>query len=223
MAFRAPFLPDLEERRKPDNVRSASISLAGGRTGTFTTMDVRSQTAALKIMAKMFWEDSTNPLVKNAATAIVTDCAARDDVCELEAIFNAVKYGTPRVAGLKHGLKYMSDPRSRDYYVSPARLLQLGADGQTIAGDCDDHAMLCAALAASLGFRAGVRAWRQPGAKDFSHVYAVAILPKDGTDDEDSEPYGLDTSADVGDSKPGWDPPGDDDQVIMAMPEEEDD
>ena len=54
-------------------------------------------------------------------------------------------------------------------------------------------------LAMTLYFSAVHYNLMQPGEKDFAHVYAVAILPKDGTDDEDSEPYGLDTSADVGD------------------------
>ena len=75
-----------------------------------------------------------------------------------------------------------------------------------------------APLAGSLGFCVGLRAWGPDGTSHFEHVYAVVLLPADGDKDTAELPargappeddvYGLDTSADVGDSHPGWKPPG---------------
>lgn len=196
---------------------TSNVALGNGQVGRFTTTSVKTQEEALVAMATLALEDTANPIVRNAAIAIVADCEARNDECELAAIFNAVKYGTDKVKGLARGVKYVSDPRHRDYYVSAARMLQLCATG-VCGGDCDDQAVLCAALAGSLGFRVGLRAWGEKGSKSYSHVYAVAALPKD---EDGDEVYGLDTSADVGDSHPGWEPPAG--RVMTAWLEEEDD
>jgi hypothetical protein len=204
----------------PSAAVSSNIPLAGGKTGHFTVTSVKTQEDALLAMAEMTLEDTANPIVRNAAIAIVEECEARHDECELAAIFEAVKHGTDKVKGLSRGLKYVSDPRHRDFYVAPHRLLQLCASG-SCGGDCDDHAMLCAALAGALGFRVGLRAWGEKKERGYSHVYAVALLPKDGEAGEKSKVFGLDTSADVGDSTPGWEPP--EGRVLTAWLEEEDD
>ncbi len=162
-------------------------------------LEVADQKAALRELAKLVEKSTVDPLVRNAALVITGDCDARDDECEVHAVFNAVKTGDDRIKGLEKGLRYMSDPRWADFFSSPARTLhQLGAGIN--GGDCDDHAALLAALLGSLGFITGLRAWGKTK-DEFTHVYAVVAMPKLSP----TELIALDTT--VEESEPGWEPP----------------
>lgn len=189
---------------------------AGSDTGTWTTLDVADQEKALEVLAQLVEEDSTDPEIRQAAIKLANGCESRDDICELTAIFNAVKSGSKKVSWLRNGLKYMSDPIAADWFTAPSRLMKMCKDG-ACAEDCDGHAMLTAALAASLGFRVGLRAYAKPGRPkgNYEHIYSVAMLPKNG--DGDGQVFALDTSADVGDSHAGWEPPRG--QVLTAWME----
>jgi hypothetical protein len=143
----------------------------------FAKADVPSQRDALKALAEQTLKSVEDPVVRRTALQIVQGCPSRDDLCELQAIFDAVKYGDPRVDVLRGGFKYVADPRSRDTFVSPRRNLDWCQNFGACGGDCDDHAALVAALAGAVGFKTGLRAWGPPG-KAFAHVYAVAMIPK---------------------------------------------
>lgn len=205
----------------PHAQQPRSVPLGYG-SGKFYALDVASQEDALIQLAAITAEDTADPTVRKVALAAAHGCASRDDICELTAIFNLLRYGPDKIKnldvdarrilkqlmpGLRNGLKYMSDPRYRDFYTGPARLLAECADG-VCAEDCDSHAMLGVALAGSLGYVAGLRAWGPKGSDSYEHVYAVAMIPKEGDlDGKDQEVFGLDTSADVGEPYPGWEPP----------------
>ncbi len=163
-------------------------------------LEVADQKAALKELAKLAEKSTVDPLVRNAAVAITSDCDSRDDECEINAIFDAVKTGDDRVKGLEKGLKYMSDPRWADFFTSPSRQLRQLADGLN-SGDCDDHCALLMALLGSLGFISGARAWGKKKG-EYTHVYCVVGFPKL----DPTEWVGLDTT--VEESHPGWEPPG---------------
>jgi len=222
--------------RKPANLRVAhkrpsNLRLMGGHAyghygrrgdpgpdpGDWSELDVKDQEEALKVLASLVEEDSGDPQIRQAAIRIVDSCDARDDVCELSEIFNAVKSGSKKVSWLRDGLKYMSDPRAKDWFPSPSRLMKMCQDG-ACAEDCDGHAVLVAALAASLGFRVGLRAYAKPGRPkgNYEHIYAVAMLPK-VDDGSKPEVFALDTSADAGVSYAGWEPPRG--QVLTAWME----
>lgn len=166
-------------------------------------LEVPDQKAALRALADLVEKSTVDPLVRNAALAITSDCDSRDDECEIQAIFDAVKTGDSRVKGLESGLKYMSDPAWADFFTSPSRTLRQLADGIN-GGDCDDASALVAALLGSLGFTVGLRAWGKTQG-EYTHVYAVVGYPKLDWKDED-DLYGLDTT--VEESFPGWEPPG---------------
>lgn len=121
-----------------------------------SVFEVEDQQAALKQLAELTQRSILHPTVREAAIQMVRGCDARDDACELEAIFNAVKHGTPYVKGLAKGLKYVADPRWADHFTAPYRVLDQCARG-ACAEDCDGHAALIAALAGSLGFKVGLR------------------------------------------------------------------
>jgi hypothetical protein len=139
-------------------------------------LDVGSQENALREMHGVAQRAAIHPDIVTIAKQITQDCEARDDSCELEAIFAAVKEGDPRVAPLRRGVRYVRDPRFADYFTSPVDMLRQCQNG-ACAGDCDDAAMLIAALAAALGWKAGLRAYGE-SKEGFSHVYAVVAFPK---------------------------------------------
>jgi hypothetical protein len=151
-----------------------------------------------------------SPLVRNTAVLIIgsAGCDSRDDACELQAVFDAVKSGDPAVAPFKSGLKYVADPRFADYFESPVDTINQCLKG-ACASDCDGHAGLIAALLASLGWKVGLRAYGVLGSGGYSHVYAVAAYPKKPVGDPGAVHWnravGLDTT--VPSASVGWEPP----------------
>lgn len=135
------------------------------------------QEGSLRVLADLTNNASVNALVRATALKIVRDCPGRDDVCELEAIYNAVKNGDPDVEPLRNGFKYVADPRYADYFVSPIDTLKMCLKG-ACGSDCDDHVTLNCALMASLGWKVGLRAWGPKNSGGYVHVYAVAAFPK---------------------------------------------
>lgn len=140
-------------------------------------LNATDQVASLRTLAELALRGTVSPLVRTTALKIVRDCASRDDQCELEAIYNAVKHGDKEVAPLRRGFKYVADARFADYFTAPADSLQACLKG-ACGGDCDDHCALMCALLGSLGWRCGLRAWGRRGEGSYSHVYAVAAFPK---------------------------------------------
>ena len=174
----------------------------------FSFIDVRDQAAALREMARLIAEGVSDPktahAVIRAARAITAECEGKDELCEVEAIYEAVKHGTSRVRGLEKGLRYVSDPRTFDYFAGPAATLK-ECEAGACAGDCDDATILVAALLLALGFKAGVRAWGpREGVKRFDHVYPVVALPKHGPWEKGYTGHGMDTT--IVDGYPGWEP-----------------
>lgn len=177
---------------------AAAPSASARTTPTVTVYDVADQKAALRKLAKLAREASVHPDIVHAARVITSDCPGRDDLCEVEAIFNAVKYGDYRVPALKNGMRYVSDPRYADFFISPSRALrecELGA----CADDCDGHAAFTCALLGAVGFETALRAWGRTE-DEFVHVYTVVAVPKKNPTDV----VGLDTT--VHDSFVGWQP-----------------
>lgn len=169
----------------------------------FSFVNVRDQKAALKRIAQLIDKGATDPVVVKAARKITSDCPARDDLCELEAIYRAVKEGDPRVPALAKGLRYVADPRRVDLYRGAKFMLKDCEDG-ACGGDCDDATILVGALCASIGFKVGARAYARPSDKSFTHVYCVAAVPKNGGWPDGYGGHGMDTTVD---QHVGWEPP----------------
>jgi transglutaminase-like putative cysteine protease len=169
----------------------------------FQILDVAQQRDALKVIAKLIEKGSSAPRIVRAARIITRDCPDRDDLCELETIFRAVKEGHGGVPGLERGYRYIADPRSVDYYQGAERILA-EAEGGAAAGDCDEHTILVASLCAAAGFKVGARAYAKPRERNFSHVYAVAAVPKSGPWPKGYGGHGMDTT--VAEAFAGWQP-----------------
>lgn len=162
--------------------------------------DVATQRDALYKLAALAKKGGQQESVYTAARQMTSLCSSRDFRCELEAIYEAVKHGTDLVPGLERGVRYVSDPSWFDHFIAPARLLSQCRAG-ACAEDCDGHAGLIAALAGSLGWKAGVKAYQPDGEADFDHVYAVIRWPKGGGKGQD---VGMDTT--VESAGVGWEP-----------------
>jgi len=160
----------------------------------FSTATITDQDQALKKLAQLIEKGQEHPRVRAMALRIVRDCAGRDDMCELTAIYNWVKENIP----------YRADPKTIDFFVAADRMLLMhekGAPGE----DCDGHTVLNASLAGSLGFTAGARAYGAGRTGAYTHVYAVALVPKKSSNVSSGKIVGLDTTVDQ--ARVGWQPP----------------
>lgn len=170
----------------------------------FAVTTVRSQIEALEKLAGQVRRASIKPRVVLAARMITAGCPARDDRCELDAIYRAVKSGDSRVPGLANGVRYVSDPQAADWFAGPAKLLQMCTVG-ACAGDCDEVSGLIAALAAALGFSVGLRVWGPANSSEYQHVYACVAVPKLKPPSDPRKWLAMDTT--VEEAYVGWDPP----------------
>lgn len=110
-------------------------SSGSGFSSSNTRQAKLTQPDSLVKLVEMAQRASVHPLIRETAKIIVRDCASRDDMCELSAVFNAVKYGDSGVAPLRRGFKYIADPRWADYFTSPVDLLNNCLKGGC-GGDC---------------------------------------------------------------------------------------
>lgn len=149
--------------------------------------------------------------VRETALQIIADCPNRNissakqeqiDLCELKAVYAALKHGAPGVPGLERGVPYIADPVGFDLYTAPKRLLEACKLGMgSCREDCDGLAALQAALLGTLGFSVGLRAWGKLHGTGFQHVYTVVHFPKR----EKTRVVSLDLT--VKKAEVGWQPP----------------
>lgn len=148
-------------------------------------IDAGTQRAALRKLADMTAKSIIEWRVRQAAIAITQQCrppkgeapGAQVALCELQAIFAAVRDGTQWVKGLEYGVRYVPDPIIRDYFVSPSRLLESCEQG-ACGEDCDSQAALVAALTGAVGFTSGLVAWGKKEKTHYQHVFPVVLFPK---------------------------------------------
>lgn len=169
-----------------------------GTTSRILTLN--DQRGALLQLRDVIQPDVAHPLVREVALQIVSVCDSRDDICELQAIYDAVKNGRPDIQGFERGLKYIADPNWADLFTAPHKTIEFLRNGIN-GGDCDDHAALICALGGSIGFTMGLLAYGPPGVEGYTHVLAIAKLPKRGG----QQLAGMDTT--VSTASVGWLPP----------------
>lgn len=102
-----------------------------------------------------------DPRMRQIGLAVTQGCPARNDMCELAAIYEFVK----------RNVRYTGDITNKDTFQSAWRTLQMGG------GDCDDMAPLNAVLAMENGFTTKFRITSNTGAT-WDHIYCLAGVPK---------------------------------------------
>lgn len=101
--------------------------------------------------------------MRQIGLAVTQGCRARNDACELDAIYEFVQ----------RNVRYTGDITNKDTFQSAFRTLQYGG------GDCDDHAVVNAVLAMENGFQTMFRITSNTGAS-WDHIYTLVGLPKVG-------------------------------------------
>ena len=129
--------------------------LPQGTRGTRQTVD------AMTALAR---GGSSDPAIRNNALHALRTYGStpHDHVSEARALF----------AWVRDRVKYVQDPVSSEWVQSPRATLE------AMAGDCDDMAVLLAAMLGAIGipskFRVVALDRSRPG--EFSHVYTVAMI-----------------------------------------------
>lgn len=102
-----------------------------------------------------------DPRMRQIGLQVTSGCAGRDDMCELDSIYEFVK----------KNIRYTGDITDKDTYQSAWRTLQFGG------GDCDDHSNLNAVLAMVNGFACKFRVTSNTG-ESWDHIFCIAGYPK---------------------------------------------
>lgn len=133
----------------------------------------------LKRMAELARRSSIHPSVVSMARAIIQP-AGRNQVGEqIELIRQWVQDHT----------KWLPDPLGAEYLIPPELLLpKIAATGQA-QGDCDDVALLAAALLRAVGIPAGFRAVAFTPARNLSHVFALGWNGRNWCELDTTRPY----------------------------------
>lgn len=116
-----------------------------------------------------------DPKMRKLALGITRGCPARDGSCEARAIYNWTKKNIRYTGDVgPHKLSRTGPVEGVDLFQSAARTAEFGG------GDCDDHSILNCTLALLNGLHCRFRV-TSPSKKrgdNYTHVYAVAGLPK---------------------------------------------
>ena len=103
--------------------------------------------------------DRTSPLVRNAAVQAIAGAPERNFTSEITGILDYIR----------DRVRYTRDPLDVEYVQGPDFLLRQIRAGGTVAGDCDDSAVLFASLAEAVGYETRFQVLGEAG-ENFSHV-----------------------------------------------------
>jgi len=113
-----------------------------------------------------------DPVVRKKGLEITNKCPARDDKCELQAIFDYTAQNIRYSGDLgAHALSPGGPVEPVDTFQSAKRTIEFGA------GDCDCQGILNASLAVVNGFPVKFRITSNTGSS-WDHIYALAGTPK---------------------------------------------
>ncbi len=123
------------------------------------------------------------PAIRGAAVAIIHGVGDHDQAGQVAALS----------AFVRQGVRFLSDPLNSEYIQTPDVMLLAIHDNNFTYGDCDDHCLLFACLAESIGIPCEIVAVAASGSGLPDHVICVVHL--------DSGTMDLDLVA-----KGGWQP-----------------
>jgi transglutaminase-like putative cysteine protease len=111
-----------------------------------------------------------DPMMRKVALQATAMCPERDQKCEAEAIYNYVKARVRYTGDVGPIVHPDGSFEGIDLYQTARRTLEMGG------GDCDDQAILNAALLAHNGLEPRLRVVKQRKDPDWSHIYTGAII-----------------------------------------------
>lgn len=138
----------------PQPIAATLAALPAGAAGTRAT---------LAVMARLARKDAQTAPIRNLAIEIVGQVAPKDYAAEAAAV----------QAWVKRCIRYVRDVAGVETLTPPVYTIGLKS------GDCDDQAMLVAALLTSIGARTRFVAIG-PIASMFRHVYTEVFIPGRG-------------------------------------------
>ncbi len=174
-AFGSPVRYTVEPRPQPEN-------------------DETSTAQTIARMAQFARNDSGTAIVRGAAQAAIA-AAGAGQVKEIAQAIHAWIRSRVRFVDDAQLAGFRPVPEEAEVLVRPVDLLGMPEP----QGDCDDSAMLCAAMLRAAGIPTAFKtvACNPADPETYTHVYAIALLP-DG-------PLPLDCSTQRGvDPRPGW-------------------
>lgn len=108
--------------------------------------------------------------IRLRAESLLAYAPERDDVAEVESIFNFVQ----------NALHYIDDPVEIELVKSPLLIDQAISDSGYFMGDCDDASAYLAALLKSVGYQTELVVVAPQGADtyDYRHIFVRVWLPR---------------------------------------------
>lgn len=118
----------------------------------------------VQVLRDLVWKPTgglRDPRMRQIALMVTRHCPPRNDMCELEAIYDFVV----------KNIRYTGDIVFKDTFQTALRTMQFAG------GDCDDHSVCSAVLAMANGFQTRFRITSNTG-KTWDHIYMMAGVPK---------------------------------------------
>lgn len=114
-----------------------------------------------------------DPRMRKLALQITKHCPERDGTCEARAVYNYIKQHVRYTGDVAPVAMGAGGPvEAIDLFQSAPRTLEFGG------GDCDDNVILGSVLLAHNGITPRIRVTSEALLGEYSHVYALAGLPK---------------------------------------------
>ena len=124
--------------------------LLSGDAGTYQS---------LSAMRAAIETDRTSPFVRNAAVQAIAGAPERNFLSEVTGILDYVR----------ERVRYTRDPLDVEYVQTPDFMLRAIRRDGTVSGDCDDSAVLFAALAEAVGYETRFSVLGEAG-ENYAHV-----------------------------------------------------
>lgn len=129
----------------------------------------------IELIWMQVYKSIRDPITRVFMAQFIRDCPERDDMCDLEAIFN----------GYKERFRYTPDIRDLDTFLTIRRQWELGggspdgdmSKGGLFLGDCDDATIALMALCTHANFRVGAKVI-SPNGKEYVHIYPLVEFPR---------------------------------------------
>jgi len=134
------------------------------------------------------------------ALTYLLDKSSQDDSVRTLAI-NITANSSDKIAAVydwvKENIAYVEDPIDNngitsELFISPIRMVKDYNEGKTLAGDCDDHALMCTALYRSIGLKSNIVLLAR---HDIEYDHAVCEVESN---------LGMLTIDTTGNTPPGW-------------------